>query len=211
MEANTTLKQINLAGNNIGDEEVIKIAEALEINKSLDTIYLASNQISNGGIVRLAKCLSKNTTLTALNIANNPFHEEITIAFLPPLETNTSIISLGPLHRKRNDNMTFEFLMSYLKVNYKRRLELACLLRWPLAHDNLPEKRQVWIENLLLGVRYGRHVPREVVTLLIQVVLEIRLHLFTLQKKRTLRLQQGYPTIQTIPTELHAYFTSKNN
>ena len=57
METNTTLSDLNLAGNNIGYEGATAIAKALETNTTLSNLNLVSNNIGDEGATAIAKSI----------------------------------------------------------------------------------------------------------------------------------------------------------
>ena len=62
---NTSLAEINLSRNNIGDEEAKAIGEALKVNTSLTEISLGQNEIGDEGNA-IGEALKVNTSLTGL-------------------------------------------------------------------------------------------------------------------------------------------------
>ena len=61
---NTSLTEINLGGNNIGDEGGKAIGEALKVNTSLTEINLGDNKIGDEGAKAIGEALKVNTSLT---------------------------------------------------------------------------------------------------------------------------------------------------
>ena len=73
---NSALKSANLGLNDIGDEGVIAISEALKTNSTLTELMLESsrnskNKIGPAGAQALADMLKVNSALTSLNLYNN--------------------------------------------------------------------------------------------------------------------------------------------
>ena len=65
---NTSLTNIDLDGNNIGDEGAKAIGEALKVNTSLTEIYLDGNNIGVEGGKAIGEALKVNTSLTEINL-----------------------------------------------------------------------------------------------------------------------------------------------
>ena len=70
LETNTTLTDLILDNNKIGDEGAKAIAEALKTNTTLINLKLSTNIIGDEGANALAEALKTNTT-TKLNLDNN--------------------------------------------------------------------------------------------------------------------------------------------
>ena len=70
LKTNTTLTDIILDNNKIGDEGAKAIAEALKTNTTLINLKLSTNIIGDEGANALAEALKTNTT-TKLNLDNN--------------------------------------------------------------------------------------------------------------------------------------------
>ena len=69
--SNSSLIYLNLSGNHIENEGLIKLGECLKFNSSLIYIDLSSNHIGNEGIIQLKKCLKSNSSLIYLDLHNN--------------------------------------------------------------------------------------------------------------------------------------------
>jgi Ran GTPase-activating protein (RanGAP) involved in mRNA processing and transport len=95
LEKNQSLTSLNLAGNQITDEEVKAIATALEKNQSLTSLDLQYNQITAEGAKAIAIALKKNQSLTSLNLECNKITAEGAKAIATALEKNQSLTSLS--------------------------------------------------------------------------------------------------------------------
>ena len=67
---------LNLSCNNIGDEGVISIANALSHNPNLTFFDLSTNNFGNEGIIKIGNALSQCPNLTNLNLSYNKFGDE---------------------------------------------------------------------------------------------------------------------------------------
>jgi Ran GTPase-activating protein (RanGAP) involved in mRNA processing and transport len=72
---NTTLRKLDVEGNNFGPSTASAFGEALSRNKTLVYLSLQSNPITRGakdtsGIEALADMMENNTTLLGLNLSN---------------------------------------------------------------------------------------------------------------------------------------------
>jgi Ran GTPase-activating protein (RanGAP) involved in mRNA processing and transport len=65
------MKELDLRENQIGDDGVAALAQALTIKQGLLTLDLRENQIGNKGAQSIANALSNQCTLTDLNLSDN--------------------------------------------------------------------------------------------------------------------------------------------
>ena len=68
----STLTELNLNGQPIGDEEAEAIAATLEHNHTLKKLYMRCCDISKDGAIALARGLNKNRTLELLDLTREP-------------------------------------------------------------------------------------------------------------------------------------------
>ena len=94
--ANTTLRELDLSGNPIGEhvDGVTAVATMLVENKSLTRLELADCHISGQGAGELAAALCKNSTLQILNLDRNPICVEGASSMSDVLQHNTSLTLL---------------------------------------------------------------------------------------------------------------------
>ena len=71
MTNNNTLTELDLSGNEITDEEVKKLAVAIQINKTLQELNISKNWISKEGVMRVVEAYAKNSTLHKLVCTHN--------------------------------------------------------------------------------------------------------------------------------------------
>ena len=89
---NTTLKYIDMSGNNLNDDDIILLAASLSENSKLETLHLWDNQLSDEGATTLAKqILPKLHGLKRLYLGENPFGKTGSQHVLESLEVNDSI------------------------------------------------------------------------------------------------------------------------
>ncbi len=72
---NTTLTELNLKGNSLGEGGGQTIAAALRENHTLTELNLGYNSLGEGGGQAIAAALRVNTTLTDLNLEHNSLGE----------------------------------------------------------------------------------------------------------------------------------------
>ena len=114
LKTNTTLTTLNLQQKNIGDEDIKALAEALKTNTTLTTLNLQQNNIGDEGIEALAEALKTNKTLKTLNLQQNNIGDEGVkkLAFILFNEFN---ITLKNIDLKFNDKITSNGVFTELK------------------------------------------------------------------------------------------------
>jgi Ran GTPase-activating protein (RanGAP) involved in mRNA processing and transport len=68
---NSTLLEIDLRGNDFGDEGAKAVAEAIEVNSTLQAIDLGINGIGAKGAKAVAEALKVNSTLQTIELEGN--------------------------------------------------------------------------------------------------------------------------------------------
>ena len=96
---NTTLRKLELEGNNLGPKSAKEFGKALRINKTLQYLDLESNQLTadgedNPGVIELIAALENNKSLLSLNLANNRLEQPIGFAIKKMLKKNYTLIDL---------------------------------------------------------------------------------------------------------------------
>ena len=91
---NTTLKDLRLGFNTIGEEGVTAVAKVLVENKSLTHLWLFGCHISGQGTSELAAALCKNSSLKYLYMQNNPIGVEGASSMSDMLKHNTTLEEL---------------------------------------------------------------------------------------------------------------------
>ena len=93
---NTTLRELNLSGNPIGEHAngVTAVATMLVENKSLTSLWLEDCHISGQGAGELAAALYKNLTLQHLTLNRNPIGVKGASSMSDMLQHNTSLTQL---------------------------------------------------------------------------------------------------------------------
>jgi NLR family CARD domain-containing protein 3 len=94
LATNTTLTELNLRCNRIGDNGAAAIGRALTQNQTLTAIWLEGNQISDDGATALATALTENTTLTHLYLYKNGIGPVGAAAMADTLGQNTCLSEL---------------------------------------------------------------------------------------------------------------------
>ncbi|RUS35439.1 hypothetical protein BC938DRAFT_483540 [Jimgerdemannia flammicorona] len=91
LKYNTTLRQLNLQWNCIGDDGAFAIAKSLRTNTTLTSLNLGWNRIQDRGAVELAYLISGMCQLQELNIEGNCINTVGATAISESLKTNQSL------------------------------------------------------------------------------------------------------------------------
>eukprot|EP01125_Pyxidicula_operculata_P016198 TRINITY_DN5547_c0_g1_i1.p1 TRINITY_DN5547_c0_g1~~TRINITY_DN5547_c0_g1_i1.p1 ORF type:complete len:660 (-),score=77.88 TRINITY_DN5547_c0_g1_i1:134-2113(-) len=86
-----SLKNLNIRGNEIGDEGLNHLIEALKQNNSLTCLNLKCTQITVRGVTKLKEGLNSNTTLTSLDISDNDLSGQ---CYIELMKSNNNIVDL---------------------------------------------------------------------------------------------------------------------
>ena len=116
LDANTTLTNLDLQGNNIGPTGAESLSTALKTNTTLTHLDLSSNNIGPGGAVSLATALKTNTTLTHLDLQGNNIGPGGAVSLAAALKTNTTLTKLD-LQGNNIGPFDAESLATALKTN----------------------------------------------------------------------------------------------
>jgi Ran GTPase-activating protein (RanGAP) involved in mRNA processing and transport len=76
-KANSSLKELWLYNNQIGDSGGKAIGEALKTNSSLTWLWLSNNQIGNSGGKFIIEGLKRNTAITYFDFSGNKISSEL--------------------------------------------------------------------------------------------------------------------------------------
>merc|ERR1712096_569572 len=80
--------EVRAAGEGIGWQGAVALAEALKTNTTVQTIDLGSNRIGPEGAVALAEALKTNTTVQKIDLGSNSIGPEGAVALAEALKTN---------------------------------------------------------------------------------------------------------------------------
>ena len=94
MKVNTTLAQLSVWSNNIGDAGAASLAEAMKVNTKLTQLDLQSNNIGDAGAASLAEAMKVNTTLTQVNLKSNNIGDAGAASLAEAMKVNTKLTQL---------------------------------------------------------------------------------------------------------------------
>jgi len=110
------IDKLYLHSNEISDEGISLIAEALKANLTVKQLWLHANSIGDVGGVNLAKALQYNTSLQTLHLRGNNLGNAAALEFAEALRRNTSLVSLG-LDNNRIGDLGVQHLLYALAEN----------------------------------------------------------------------------------------------
>ena len=126
---NTTLTQLSVADNRIGDAGAIALAEALTVNAMLTKLDVSSNHIGDAGASALAEALTSNATLTKLDVSSNHIGKAGAGALAEALTSNATLTK-PDVSSSQIGNSGASALAEALKVN-------ATLMELDLSNNDL--------------------------------------------------------------------------
>mmetsp|Transcript_12677 Transcript_12677/g.20690 ORF Transcript_12677/g.20690 Transcript_12677/m.20690 type:complete len:1346 (+) Transcript_12677:78-4115(+) len=94
LKINTTITQMTLRKNSLGDTGALIVAEAMKFNTRLQCLNVEGNNIGNTGTASFAECLRLNTTLQVLALKRNEITEAGARCLASVLRVNTTLTSL---------------------------------------------------------------------------------------------------------------------
>ena len=95
VEINSTLTNLILFANGISDSGAAALAKAVEINSTLTQLYLSHNVIGDSGAAALAKAVEINSTLTTLDLSYNGIGDSGAAALAKAVEINSTLTTLN--------------------------------------------------------------------------------------------------------------------
>jgi len=95
LRTNTTLTELNLESNMIGDKGVKGVSEGMKYNTTLRELKLGWNDIQNEGVEVLCKMLKKNKTLTKVTLRYNKFGNDGFNSLKEMLKENKTLTELA--------------------------------------------------------------------------------------------------------------------
>jgi Ran GTPase-activating protein (RanGAP) involved in mRNA processing and transport len=142
---NKTIKYLDLCNNNLSDQLITPVANALKDNRSLETLILESNNMGGIGCRILCDGLKHNQTLKYLNIRNNSIGHEGAKAVADMLHVNRTIETLN-LQANLLDEHSISLIAD--KLNYNNIIKLIILSNNQLTN----------IQDILNNVSFAKDI-----------------------------------------------------
>jgi len=158
----TNLKKISLAENNITDEQLVPMVEAMRGLHSLEYLDLGYNRIGNAGCEALSALLDdSNSSLTYLDLPNNQINDEGATIIINSLANNTKLRKFILFNNSTTDSIirhSFSRLLcntSDINSIYSSNHTLVTLIldHWIVESD--PDLMHLLQMNQLCGREYN--------------------------------------------------------
>lgn len=117
---NSTMRVLDLFGNNIEDDQITMIAEALITNTSLETLVLpCPTEMTGTSCAAISKALKANKTLATLNLPRSNFNDEGVLLLAEGLTVNTTLKKIEVGVSKKLSEEGMQALTDMLEKNYE--------------------------------------------------------------------------------------------
>ena len=149
-EYNSTLIEIRLGGNNLGDLGIAALSRGLGLNHTLQKLELDWNQISDKGSEALASALRENGTLRMIDLSGNQIAERGSIALAQAVLYHLELKELNMNNNLMTDEAAEAFVSSLVEPH-----SVFETLYW---EGNSISSRT--IKNLELAMQYRKNMKR---------------------------------------------------
>ena len=193
---NETLRVLDLFGNNIENEHVIAMANALKENNSVEILVLPcpANHLSVGSCAAISDALKHNSKLSTLNLPRSNLSDEGIFHLAEGLTVNKTLKKVEVGVSKNVGDTGVQALMDMLESNYElQRLVLSS------ADQTIREKTEYYMRLNEVGRgkllrRDGKATREQWVEMLISVVNDLDCLFYFLTSNPTLCNQFVNPT-----------------
>ena len=127
LKNNSSIKELNLQANDMGDDDAWWIADAIGANKTLQMLNLGSNAFGDGGASDIAADLRENTSLKTLDLTRNGIGRQGASELMDALDENSTLTRLGLSSNKIPADTTDEM---------KRRVGVRAECDWQRKSDD---------------------------------------------------------------------------
>ena len=100
VKTNSTLAELNLSGNYLGDAGCAALIEGIHTQCKLTVLNLSGNDIGHAGCAKVAQSIGNNLVLTNLNLSNNKIGDDGCVALAESIRTNTTLKVLNLSHNE---------------------------------------------------------------------------------------------------------------
>ena len=128
LKNNSSMKELNLQANDMGDDDAWWLADALGANTSLKTLNLGSNAFGDAGASDLAADLRGNRSLQTLDLTRNGIGRVGASELMDALDENATLTRLGLSSNK---------IPAETAAEIKRRVGVRAECDWQLPTDDV--------------------------------------------------------------------------
>ena len=100
VKTNSTLAELNLSGNYLGDAGCAALIEGIHTQCKLTVMNLSGNDIGHAGCAKVAQSIGNNLVLTNLNLSNNKIGDDGCVALAESIRTNSTLKVLNLSHNE---------------------------------------------------------------------------------------------------------------
>ena len=128
LQVNKTLKYLNIANNNIGDDATASIALSIQGNATLVQLNISNCKFHSEGAKKFAEMLRVNETLKLLDISENQIGNDEIQALACGIQVNTTLIKFkgsGEFHCQYADKLENKILTESSWVAYGTRVSFS--------------------------------------------------------------------------------------
>jgi len=143
LQSNTTLKHIDLSGNEINDENISSFATILQSNNSLETVFLNRNKFSIIGMEKLVDALKINKSIKKLVLSGNKniLNENNAKKLVESLKINKTLKELDLTGCQISSEIMF-YISEILKTNHSLTKLIISLNKDLSEIEHLPNALQ---------------------------------------------------------------------
>jgi len=148
MKTNTHIKQFNISGNPIEDDDCKMISEIFRVNTTIDWFDISgSEKITDIGAIHIFEALEKNSTLTRILFQDCEIREDSAQAMAKMLKVNTTLVHFH-YDGCGIGNEGVEFVSEMLEVNTS--LTDLSMSRCNIGNDGAERLGKALLKNLTL-------------------------------------------------------------
>lgn len=150
IKSNTTLTQLDLGGNRLGDESGKLLADGLKSNTTLTQLDLGGNRLGNGSGKLLAEALKRTTTLTSLDI------RECSIEGDGAVQLSSAVLASTTIKQFNGVPVTFSSTLTKLDLSNNKVGEAGGLVIIPQLHlEGNASLTQLDLASNMMGDKSG--------------------------------------------------------
>eukprot|EP01132_Coremiostelium_polycephalum_P010256 gene10256-12580_t len=114
LKHNHTITTLDLSFNSIGTNGIY-LADMIKLNTTIQSIYLMGNQLNNDSVIAIAEALrTKNSTITEISLSENDFCDEIGSVIGDLFQSNKSIKTLDLSFNDLSETTAIGFSEAFL-------------------------------------------------------------------------------------------------
>ena len=137
LKTNMTIKSFNLSHNGFGIDSAKEIAAYLETNSTLEELDISNNCVGVDGAVFISDALCNNTVLKNFDISHNDIHDEGAIAVSKCLTCNSTLKELNISWNSISSQGIYQVALSLSSLHQVNHKANTTLEALNLSHNNI--------------------------------------------------------------------------